>query len=265
MMNNDNANIAEDSDRPATVQFDVGGTLFKTTRSLFRGSRHVERTMLGRLVSETWLLDPTKPVFIDRSAVLFGHVLDYLRYGSIALPVTISKDMFLRELDYYGVLPIDCSSTITTSAELHWADEVDKRHDDIEYIDKTIANLVERRRYLELCNNIDLLANHCSNEYINGSCIVDIYIPAAAMTNNNNNDHNTSNEGKIWNGAMAVCTCKNGSKEEEDDEEEQNMEIMLLQKSLSKFGLRLRDINIHGNRCTMLLERLSSSKTNWVV
>jgi len=168
--------------------------------------------------------------------------------------------MFLRELDYYGVLPIDCSGTITTSTELHWADEVEKRHDDIEHIDKTIANLVKQRRYLELCNNIDLLANHCSNEYINGSCIVDIYIPAAAMTNNN--DHNTSNEGKIWNGAMAVCTCKNGSKEEE---EEQNMEIMLLQKSLSKFGLRLRDINIHGNRCTMLLERLSSSKTNWVV
>ena len=261
MMNNDNTNIAEDSDHPATVQFDVGGTLFKTSRSLFRGSRHVERTMLGRLVSETWLLDPTVPVFIDRSAVLFGHVLDYLRYGGIALPITISRDMFLRELDYYGVLPIDCSGTITTSAELHWADEVEKRNDDIEHIDKTIANLVKQRGYLELCNNIDLLANHCSNEYINGSCIVDIYIPAAAMTNNNNYDHNTSNERKIWNGAMAVCTCKNGSKKEEE-EEEQNMEIMLLQKSLSKFGLRLRDINIHGNRCTMLLERMSSSKTN---
>lgn len=251
MMKNDGAKADDDSDYPATVQFDVGGTLFKTARSLFHGPGQHECTMLGRLVSETWLVDPSIPVFIDRSAVLFAYVLDYLRYGSITLPITISKDVFLRDLDYYGIpLPIEGTIKTDDGPEL-WAHEVEKRHDDIENIDRMIANLVEQRLYLVLCNHIDLLANHCSNEYINGSCVVDIY---CAAINNSHIDHYTSsNEGKIWNGAIAVCMCKNSSKKEED------MEIMLFQKSLYKFGLRFKDINIHGNRCTMLLERLLSS------
>jgi len=267
MMTNDDANAGDDSsDYPATtVQFDVGGTLFKTSQSVFRRvkQQHDECTMLERLVSETWLLDPTIPIFIDRSPVLFGYVLDYLRYGSITLPITVSKEMFVRDLDYYGIFPID-GSTIRTSPEL-WAEEVEKRHDDIENINKTIAQLVEQRHYLELCNHIDLFANHCSNEYINGSCIVDIYIPQnAAMTTNNNNYYNESNnEGKFWNSAMAVYMCKN-TKEDEEEDEDNNKAMMLFQKSLSKFGLRLKDINIHGARCTLLVERLSSSN-KWVV
>ena len=58
------------------VQFDVGGRLFKTSRSLI--DKH-EDTMLARLVSDTWQEDPTKPVFIDRNGDIFAHVLDYLR------------------------------------------------------------------------------------------------------------------------------------------------------------------------------------------
>jgi hypothetical protein len=261
-MTNDDANDGDDSSdyTATTVQFDVGGTLFKTSRSIFRrgSQQHGECTMLERLVSETWLHNPTIPIFIDRSPVLFGYVLDYLRYGSITLPITVSKEMFVRDLDYYGIFPID-GSTIRTSPEL-WADEVDKRHEDIENINKAIAHLVQQRRYLELCNHIDLFANHCSNEYINGSCIVDIYIPTA-MTTNNNYYNESNNEGTFWDSAMAVYMCKN-TKEEEEDED--NKAMMLFQKSLSKFGLRLKDINVHGARCTLLVERLSSCK-KWAV
>eukprot|EP00584_Thalassiosira_punctigera_P018591 CAMPEP_0172560736 /NCGR_PEP_ID=MMETSP1067-20121228/89984_1 /TAXON_ID=265564 ORGANISM="Thalassiosira punctigera, Strain Tpunct2005C2" /NCGR_SAMPLE_ID=MMETSP1067 /ASSEMBLY_ACC=CAM_ASM_000444 /LENGTH=63 /DNA_ID=CAMNT_0013350597 /DNA_START=12 /DNA_END=199 /DNA_ORIENTATION=+ len=56
---------------PQTVQFDVGGRLFKTARSLI--DQH-EGTMLARLVSDTWQEDPTKAVFIDRSGDIFAHV-----------------------------------------------------------------------------------------------------------------------------------------------------------------------------------------------
>ena len=38
-----------------------------------------------------------------RSAALFAQVLIYIRHGSITLPVTISKAMFVKELEYYDV------------------------------------------------------------------------------------------------------------------------------------------------------------------
>jgi hypothetical protein len=60
--------------------------------------------MLGRLVSDTWLEDPSRPVFIDRNGTTFELVLDYLRYGSITLPITVSRDMFFRDMDFYGIV-----------------------------------------------------------------------------------------------------------------------------------------------------------------
>ena len=78
----------EDDPSPKSVQFDVGGKLFKTSRSLI--DRH-ESTVLARLASDMWLQDPTKPVFIDRDGDIFGHVLNYLRYGSIVLPAKLPR------------------------------------------------------------------------------------------------------------------------------------------------------------------------------
>lgn len=43
-------------------------------------------------------------IFIDRNGVHFGHMLDYLHYGSVHLPITVCKADFLRDLDYFGVL-----------------------------------------------------------------------------------------------------------------------------------------------------------------
>ena len=213
------------SDSPITVQFDVGGKVFKTARSLFR---QVEDTMLARLVCDTWLEDPTKPVFIDRNGDTFGLVLDYLRYGSIDLPITVSKEMFLRDLDFYGIVPND--GTVKACSE-DWADQVDKRHDDIENIEKAKAVLEAKRRHLELSNHIDLLVLHCASEYLSGSSVLDLYCPTAT---------NAMNEEKLWGAAMAVCMTSK----------------VTFQKSISKFGLRLKDIKIHGNRCTILLDKL---------
>jgi hypothetical protein len=85
-----------------TIQFNVGGKHFEVSRALIDG--HPD-TMLAKMISETWENENNngKPLFIDRDGVIFRHVLNYLRYGSIDLPPTIPKTMFQRELDYYGI------------------------------------------------------------------------------------------------------------------------------------------------------------------
>ena len=61
------------------VKFNVGGKHFEVSRALI--DEQNSDTMLGRLVSDTWSNDPSKPVFIDRNGDIFSHLLDYLRYG----------------------------------------------------------------------------------------------------------------------------------------------------------------------------------------
>jgi hypothetical protein len=89
-----------------TVQFDVGGKIFKVSRALI--DEHPD-TMLAKMISEAWENenDKDKPLFVDRDGDLFAHVLNYLRYGSIDLPHSIPKTMFQRELDYYGIAAED--------------------------------------------------------------------------------------------------------------------------------------------------------------
>ena len=83
-----------------TVQLNVGGRHFEVSRSLIEQR---SETMLNQLVSEKWQGNPSERIFIDRDGDIFRHVLNYLRYGSILLPITIPKSMFNCELDYYGI------------------------------------------------------------------------------------------------------------------------------------------------------------------
>ena len=83
-----------------TVKFNVGGRLFEVSRELI--DKYPD-TVLGTLVADTWKEDPEETVFIDRNGDTFAHVLDFMRYGSIDLPVTIAKSMFDRELGFYGI------------------------------------------------------------------------------------------------------------------------------------------------------------------
>lgn len=89
-----------------TVTFDVGGKLFKVSRALI--DDHPD-TMLAKMISEAWEKknDEDTPLFIDRDGDIFSHVLNYLRYGSIDLPLCVPETMFQRELDYYGIIPQD--------------------------------------------------------------------------------------------------------------------------------------------------------------
>ena len=123
--------------------------------------------MLARLVSDTWHMDPTKPVFIDRNGSTFDLVLDYLPYGSITLPITVSMKIFLRDMDFYGI--VHDEGTVKTSPEA-WAVQVSNR--------RNRKKLKEERTHLELVNDIDLLANDCAGQYLLGNDRVQVsYYP----------------------------------------------------------------------------------------
>ena len=136
-----------------TVQFDVGGKLFKVSRDLI--DQHPE-TMLAKLISETWEKEPDKPVFIDRDGDLFSHVLNYLRYGSIMLPPSIPQPMFDRELDYYSITAPKSSMSQMTLAELsqHLRDQVGHH--------ETLFEEHKQRR------NLFLFAVECHSQFCRG-------------------------------------------------------------------------------------------------
>ena len=94
------------------VHFEVGGRLFKTSRSLI--TERYEDSVLATLVSNASHTQ-TQPIFIDRNGDTFALVLDYLRYGRITLPILDS------DLDFYGVLHNDQS--VTSGAKV-WANQV---------------------------------------------------------------------------------------------------------------------------------------------
>ena len=89
-----------------TVRLNVGGVHFEVSRSLI--AKH-DSSMLARLVSDTWQADPEAIIFIDRDGETFRHCLDFLRYGRVTLPLTVARDAFLRDMDYYGMAVVDAS------------------------------------------------------------------------------------------------------------------------------------------------------------
>lgn len=94
-----------------TVCFDVGGTVYKVSRSLLEMYPH---TMLARMASEEWQPKDAdgranpKPLFIDRDGERFRYCLDYMRDGGVvSLPFTVSREAFLNDLLYYGFDEVD--------------------------------------------------------------------------------------------------------------------------------------------------------------
>ena len=80
---------------PATIiTLDVGGTIFKSTVDTLIKSGYFS----ALLNSDHWNFDTSKPYFIDRSAMLFEHVLSYLRNPNYPYPAE-----HIGELDFYGI------------------------------------------------------------------------------------------------------------------------------------------------------------------
>ena len=91
--------MSEEEDRKI-VKFNVGGTRYEVARSLIE--MHPD-TMLARVVSKEWQLDPSKEVFIERNGSRFKYVLDYLRDGKALVSNDVCKESILAELQYFGI------------------------------------------------------------------------------------------------------------------------------------------------------------------
>lgn len=121
-------------DRSDTVMLNVGGKRFETSRDLIDQQPD---SMLSKMISDTWHHQQTsdsnsedEPIFIKRSGDIFQHVLEYLRYGSVVLPISIPTEMFIRELEYY-LLEYD-ASTITDGEERYAT--LKKKYDELEEV-----------------------------------------------------------------------------------------------------------------------------------
>jgi hypothetical protein len=88
-----------DNSPTLTVRFDVGGTIYKVSRSLLEAFTD---TMLARMASETWQKDNDTPMFIERDGARFRFCLDYMRDGRVDLSPSVSKNALLTDLKYYG-------------------------------------------------------------------------------------------------------------------------------------------------------------------
>lgn len=119
---NDNANGNNDTNA-ITVRFNVGGRIYEVSRSLLD---LFPNTMLSRMVSDMWQEvqvarngdgdgddqnEAAPLIFVDRNGDRFQYVLDYMRDGQKAsLPFTVSKEGFLKDLEYYGFDDVDAKS-----------------------------------------------------------------------------------------------------------------------------------------------------------
>jgi BTB/POZ domain len=93
---------------PQTVRFNVGGQLFETSFSLWEQlpDSWVSAKVLDHVSDKSAATNASdEAIFIDRNSTHFGLMLDFLRHGSVSLPMTVSKVDFLRDLEEYGLAP----------------------------------------------------------------------------------------------------------------------------------------------------------------
>ena len=145
----------EDIDKSNTVKVvNVGGKHYEFSPSLVE---RIPESMLAALLSDTWRksADPSKPIFIDRDGEIFAHVLNYLRYGSIVLPVNVPREMYERELDYYGI-PTDDSCIQSLSSV------------------GTMKIIKQTIRDAELHHDMLLIAATCYSKFMSGRTTVQV-------------------------------------------------------------------------------------------
>eukprot|EP00295_Goniomonas_pacifica_P025836 CAMPEP_0175930560 /NCGR_PEP_ID=MMETSP0108-20121206/18368_1 /TAXON_ID=195067 ORGANISM="Goniomonas pacifica, Strain CCMP1869" /NCGR_SAMPLE_ID=MMETSP0108 /ASSEMBLY_ACC=CAM_ASM_000204 /LENGTH=227 /DNA_ID=CAMNT_0017254033 /DNA_START=50 /DNA_END=733 /DNA_ORIENTATION=+ len=75
------------------VSLDVGGKMFTVAQRTLR--KH-PNSKLARLEASS-----LKPIFVDRCGKRFRYVLDFLRDDVVYLPPTETKEVILRELEYF--------------------------------------------------------------------------------------------------------------------------------------------------------------------
>jgi BTB/POZ domain len=109
------------------VCFNVGGRQYNLPDSFLKGH---SQTLLGRTASKQHA-GSEKEVFLDQNGEYFQFVLSYLRDdGHVLLPTTVSKSLFLDELEYFEIHDVDKSKivydyhVVSTQSHVLMVDEI---------------------------------------------------------------------------------------------------------------------------------------------
>lgn len=104
--------------RNTRIRLDVGGQLFTVTMDMMTA---YPDSFFGVLVSDRWNSSKDfagdEVIFINRSAKLFSHILDFLRGDLDVVDLSAAKrKKLLREAHFYQVLPMLSSGAPLTGA-----------------------------------------------------------------------------------------------------------------------------------------------------
>ena len=114
---NDDSDSSETTEHEPskTVTFDVGGQIFKVSRSILA---KYPTSILATLSSENGQDNPDSTIFIDADGERFRYCLDYMRHGRAFLPWTVSKDAVLQDLSYFGIEHVNPNDIDESAASL---------------------------------------------------------------------------------------------------------------------------------------------------
>lgn len=105
-------------DNESIVTFNVGGKMYSVNQSLL--NRYPD-TVLGTTSSlwNTERHEHNEPIFFDRNGDRFPYILDYMRdQRKIELPLSISKESFVKDLEFYGFRDIIVDDIVDQSHHL---------------------------------------------------------------------------------------------------------------------------------------------------
>jgi hypothetical protein len=153
------------TDACSTVKFDVGGRLYKVSRSLIE---KFPSTMLARMISETWQKDPEVTLFIDRDSDRFRFCLDYMRDDEVWLPLNVPIEGFLLDLDYFGFEEVDTSEIHGGSSNLAAARHLRKC---IKQHEKVLSTCMENVKAAETTSHCEEVAYECFVRFSRGESL----------------------------------------------------------------------------------------------
>lgn len=88
---------------PEVVTFVVGGRKYQILEQTIRLRG---QTMLSDLLDDPSRSDKAAPIYVEGDSERFRYVLDWYRFGSLKLPITVSLEEMKRDCAFYG-LPED--------------------------------------------------------------------------------------------------------------------------------------------------------------
>jgi len=89
--------------QPSVVTFLVGGQQFQILEQTIRSRG---QTLLSDLLDDPEHAGKSAPIYVQGDSERFKYIMDWYRFGSICMPLTMSLEAMQRECAYYG-LPDD--------------------------------------------------------------------------------------------------------------------------------------------------------------